>query len=113
MRKATTRRTDFCLFFLSTLLCFSLVIKTSKAITLLDGRYQTSNDVTAYLNLALDIAKMNEADDFDTLLDIYKNVSIGIIDNIVFVVDDDDDLNIIKRFLQQHNFLVYSEFFNI
>jgi len=49
------------------------MVQTSKAITLLDGRYQTSNDVTAYLNLALDIAKMNEADDFDTLLDIYKN----------------------------------------
>lgn len=64
-------------FFFTSLFCFSwTTIQIANAIPILDGRYQTSNDVTSYLNLALDIAKMNEAVDFDTKLDIYKNVSL-------------------------------------
>ena len=43
---------------------------------MLNGRYETTTDVTDYLNLALDAAKMSEASDFDTTLDLYRNVSL-------------------------------------
>jgi len=39
----------------------------------MNGRYETTYDVTNYLNLALDAAKMSESDDFETTMDIYEN----------------------------------------
>jgi len=77
----TTRTTEFWSFF-TILLCCWKTVQTTNAISLLNGRYETSNDVTDYLNLALDAAKMNEADDFDTKLDLYKNVSVGRVSNV-------------------------------
>ena len=50
----------------------------SHGISLLDGRYETStdneDDVQIFLNLALDIADMNESMDIGTIQDIYENV---------------------------------------
>jgi len=74
-RTTTRTRTEFRLFFTLVLLC-CWTVRTTNAISLLNGRYETWNDVTDYLNLALDIVKMNEEDDFDTKLDLYKNVSV-------------------------------------
>ena len=88
-----------------------LLRETKENIISLDN-YSTGNKQNQIKNTRVKYLN-GDTNNINKLLDIYKNVSIGIIDNIVFVVDDDDDLNIIKRFLQQHNFLVYSEFFNI
>ena len=62
--------------------CF-VILETITAINthvLLGGRYVTKHDVKSYLNLALDIAKMNEADDFDSKLDIYTKVCMSVCD---------------------------------
>ena len=69
----TTRAKEF--FFILALLASCWTIQLTEAVSLLDGRYETTTDVTDYLNLALDVAKMSESDDIDVKLDIYKNVS--------------------------------------
>jgi len=48
------------------------MLHTSEAVSLLNGRYETTNDVTDYLNLALDAAKMSESGDFQDTLGVYK-----------------------------------------
>jgi hypothetical protein len=45
-----------------------------EAVSLLNGRYETTTDVMDYLNLALDAADMKETDDFATKKNIYQNV---------------------------------------
>lgn len=69
----TTRAKEF--FFILALLASCWTIQLTEAVSLLDGRYETTTDVTDYLNLALDVSKMSESDDIDVKLDIYKNVS--------------------------------------
>ena len=60
-----------------TLVISCWMIHTSQAASLLNGRFETTTDVTDYLNLALDAAKMAEAGGaFDTTMDIYTNVSL-------------------------------------
>jgi len=39
----------------------------------LNGRYETTTDVTDYLNIGLDASKMSESDNYEVTLDIYKN----------------------------------------
>eukprot|EP00536_Pseudo-nitzschia_multiseries_P000699 jgi/Psemu1/1580/gm1.1580_g len=90
----TKRRTEFCskssssgwwwwlVVTTTTLLVSCWTIQTTSAVSvsdsdsdsvsLLNGRYETSTDVTRYLNLAEDVAKMNEAENFETKLDLYK-----------------------------------------
>jgi hypothetical protein len=53
-------------------LCGSTVVVD--AVSLLGGRYETTTDVTDYLNLALDAADMKETDDLTTKKNIYQNV---------------------------------------
>jgi hypothetical protein len=55
---------------------FVIVVEAASS-SLLGGRYQTTTDVTNYLNLALDAANMKETDDFDTKKNIYENVREG------------------------------------
>ena len=52
------------------------MLHTSDAASLLNGRFETTTDVTDYLNLAFDASKMIESTDFDVTMSIYKNVSI-------------------------------------
>ncbi len=51
-------------------------IQVTDAVSLLNGRYETTTDVTDYLNLAQDVSKMSESEQQDLSLDIYKNVSM-------------------------------------
>jgi len=67
----TTTRNE--LWVLVTILVSFWTVRTTQGISLLNGRYETSTDVTDYLNLALDASKMSESDDFDTTLEIYKS----------------------------------------
>ena len=46
---------------------------------MLGGRYETTTDVQAFLNLALDTALMKETSDLDTKKDLYKHVSFVLI----------------------------------
>jgi hypothetical protein len=52
-------------------LLFSLPFGNS--ITLLDGRFETSTDVTGYLNLGNDIADIQRAETTAEKLEIYRN----------------------------------------
>ena len=45
--------------------------------SLLGGRYETTTDVQALLNLALDAADMRESDQLNQKQDIYENVSLS------------------------------------
>jgi hypothetical protein len=58
-----------------TLLISCWAIQMAQAASLLNGRYETTTDVTDYLNLAYDASNMIESDDHELILDIYKNVS--------------------------------------
>ena len=74
IRSTTTMRAkEF--FFALVLLASCWTIQVTDAISLLDGQYETTTDVTDYLNLALDVSKMSESENIDVKLDIYKNVS--------------------------------------
>ena len=78
-RQQRRTKLEFWLF-LTTIVLSGYAIPTTNAnnaaaVSLLDGRYETTTDVTDYLNLAHDIAKMNEALGFDTKFDLYKFVS--------------------------------------
>ena len=75
LRSTTTMRAkEF--FFALVLLASCWTIQVTDAISLLDGQYVTTTDVTDYLNLALDVSKMSESENIDVKLDIYKNVSL-------------------------------------
>jgi hypothetical protein len=72
-RTTATARIELWVFM--TLLVSCWTVQTTQAVSLLNGRYETSTDVTDYLNIALDASKMSESDNFEVTLDIYKNVS--------------------------------------
>ena len=72
--KTTTRRKELWLILTLSVSCWT--IQATEAVSLLNGRYETSTDVTDYLNLALDVSKMSESLNNDVKLDIYKNVSL-------------------------------------
>ena len=61
------------------LLAGSLSINIAQGVPLLGGRYETTTDVQAFLNLALDTALMKETSDLDTKKDLYKHVSFVLI----------------------------------
>lgn len=76
-RKTTTKRAPKHESWLAlTLLVLCWTFQVTQAIPLLNGRYETTTDVTDYLNLALDVSKMSDSEDFDNSMDIYKNVSL-------------------------------------
>ena len=79
-RKTTTTTTTTTamrkeLWVFMTLLISCWAIQMAQAASLLNGRYETTTDVTDYLNLAYDASNMIESDDHELILDIYKNVS--------------------------------------
>jgi hypothetical protein len=57
------------------------------AISLLNGRFETTTDVTAYLNLALDAADMRETEDIPTKQNIYSNVRLAVVALLALVVE--------------------------
>ena len=69
----TAMRNELWVFMTLLLSCWT--IQTTQAASLLNGRYETTTDVTDYLNIGLDASKMSESDNYEVTLDIYKNVS--------------------------------------
>jgi hypothetical protein len=59
--------------------CWTVQTTQAQSISLLNGRFKTSTDVTDYLNIAMDASKMSESEDFEVTMDIYKNVSLRVI----------------------------------
>jgi len=55
-----------------------LVLPSVAAVTLLNGRFETTSDVQYLLDLALDAAAMREATTMAEKASIYQNVSISL-----------------------------------
>lgn len=51
-----------------------LICHSANGTPLLGGRFETTNDVTGFLNLALDVAEIQASNDLSEMTDIYKRV---------------------------------------
>ena len=78
-QKSVIGRKEIWVFMTLMLSCWTVQTTQAQSISLLNGRFTTTTDVTDYLNIAMDASKMIESEDFEVTLDIYKNVSMRVI----------------------------------